>query len=283
MKLVSFLENGIPGYGVMEEDHVLDVSQVLRPRLADIKSVLAANALEEVRRAQTSARTLSADRIELLPPIPNPSKIFCIGHNYEEHRLETERPKTAHPSVFFRFADSQVGHRRPGIIPSVSREIDFEGELAVIIGKPGRLICKHEALSYVAGYSCYNDISVRDWQRHTSQFGPGKNFPATGGFGPSLVTADEIPDPQQLDLTTTLNGQVVQQASTAQMIFTVAELVEYCSAFTPLNPGDVIVSGTPGGVGMKRNPPLYMKAGDVVEVTISSVGTLRLEMEAEAN
>ncbi len=174
-----------------------------------------------------------------------------------------------------------MGHRQPAIIPRVSTEIDYEGELAVVIGKAGRYISKQRALSHVAGYSCYNDISVRDWQRHTTQFGPGKNFPSTGGFGPALVTADEIPDPQNLELTTRLNGEVVQHANTGQMIFSVADLIEYCSSFTALIPGDVIATGTPGGVGMKRNPPLYMKPGDKVDVIISSIGTLQLELTQE--
>ena len=281
MKLISFMNEGIPGYGVVHDDCVLDVSAVLRMQFPDLKSIVLGNAWDKLHDACRSCRSFNLDSVEHLPPIPNPSKIFCIGHNYEEHRLETGRPKTTFPSTFFRFADSQVSHGQSALIPRVSSEIDFEGELAVVIGKPGRYIPAAEALSHVAGYSCYNDISVRDWQRHTTQFGPGKNFPCTGGFGPWLVTADEIGDPQALELTTKLNGHVVQHANTSQMIFTVAELIEYCSSFTPLTPGDVIVSGTPGGVGMKRTPPLYMAKGDAVEVEISRIGTLRLTMEKE--
>ncbi|NUQ28745.1 MAG: fumarylacetoacetate hydrolase family protein [Acidobacteriaceae bacterium] len=281
MKLISFMNEDIPGYGVVQDDRVLDVSAVLRTQFPDLKSIVLRNAWDKLRDACRSCRSFHLDSVELMPPIPNPSKIFCIGHNYEEHRLETGRPKTTFPSIFFRFADSQVGHGQSALIPRVSSEIDFEGELAVVIGKPGRYIPAAEALSHVAGYSCYNDISVRDWQRHTTQFGPGKNFPCTGGFGPWLVTTDEIRDPQALELTTKLNGHVVQHASTSQMIFTVGELIEYCSSFTPLTPGDVIVSGTPGGVGMKRTPPLYMAKGDAVEVEISRIGTLRLTMEKE--
>jgi 2-keto-4-pentenoate hydratase/2-oxohepta-3-ene-1,7-dioic acid hydratase in catechol pathway len=281
VRLISFLKNRTPGYGVVDEGRVFDVSSLLRDRYPDLKSILAADAVNEIRRTFSSCPIASIDQTEFLPPIPNPSKIFCIGHNYEEHRIETERPKTAFPSVFFRFADTQVGHLQAALIPRVSAEIDYEGELAVIIGKAGRYIPREEALSHVAGYSCYNDISVRDWQRHTTQFGPGKNFPSTGGFGPWLVTADEIPDPQDLDLMTKLNGNIVQHASTEQMIFTVADLIQYCSSFTPLAAGDVIASGTPGGVGMKRVPPLYMKAGDNVDVTIALIGTLHLHLERE--
>jgi 2-keto-4-pentenoate hydratase/2-oxohepta-3-ene-1,7-dioic acid hydratase in catechol pathway len=216
-----------------------------------------------------------------LPPIPNPGKIFCIGHNYEEHRQETGRPKTLHPSVFTRFADSQIANGAAAWIPAESTEIDYEGELAVVIGQGGRRIQATDAMTCVAGYSCYNDISVRDWQRHTTQFTPGKNFPHTGAFGPWLVTTEEISDPENLQLTTRLNGQVVQQATTAQLIFSIAELIEYCSTFTSLSPGDVIVTGTPGGVGFKREPQLFMREGDVVEVEIEKVGLLRNSLEAE--
>ena len=163
----------------------------------------------------------------------------------------------------------------------MSTEVDYEGELAVVIGRSGRRIRRDRALAHVAGYSCYNDISIRDWQRHTSQFTPGKNFVRTGAFGPWVVTADEIPDPQTLDLTTRLNGQVMQHANTAQMIFTVAEIIEYLSAFTVLTAGDVIVSGTPGGVGSKRDPQVFMKAGDLVEVEISGIATLRNPLAPE--
>ena len=161
------------------------------------------------------------------------------------------------------------------MIPRVSTAVDYEGELAVVIGKGGRYILREDALAHVAGYACYNDVSVRDWQKHTSQFGPGKNFPSTGPFGPWLVTADEIPDPQTLELTTRLNGQVMQQTSTSLMIFPVDELIAYLSSFTPLSPGNVIVSGTPGGVGVRREPPIFMKEGDISEVEISSIGVLR--------
>jgi len=281
MKLNSFTSKGIQSYGVVDGNRVFDVGSVLFSQFPDLRSILRADALGRLHEAQSDCPRLPLEDVTLLPPIPNPSKIFCIGHNYEEHRAEMNRPKTSYPSTFFRFADSQVGQGGHVIAPRVSSEIDYEGELAVVIGKGGRYIAVEDALSHVAGYSCYNDISVRDWQRHTTQFGPGKNFPSTGGFGPWLVTADEIPDPQTLELTTTLNGDVVQRANTNQMIFTVAELIAYCSSFTPLNAGDVIVSGTPGGVGMKRTPPLYMKAGDTVDVEISGIGKLALTLQAE--
>lgn len=279
MKLVSFRLKGHASYGVVENDVVADVGQVLKSKFPDLRSLL--GSLPEAKQAMSGAPKVPLSQIELLPPISNPEKIFCIGHNYEEHRVETGRPKTAHPSVFLRFADTQVAHGGEAWIPDSSREIDYEGELAVVIGRGGRRISRSEALSHVAGYSCYNDISVRDWQRHTTQFTPGKNFPGTGGFGPWLVTADEIPDPQKLSLVTRLNGQEVQRANTDQMIFQVADLIEYLSGFTPLGTGDVIVSGTPGGVGVKRDPQLFMKSGDKVEVEIGSIGTLSLRMVPE--
>jgi len=283
MKLISFIHHDRTSYGVVQGDLVRDAGAVLADTFEDLKAVLAAGAdgLARLRRESAAAPTVTCDAVTLLPVIPNPSKIFCVGHNYDEHRAEMNRPKTAFPSVFTRCPASQVGHDQDVWIPPESTAIDYEGEMAVVIGRGGRRIPRAGALDHVAGYSCYDDISVRDWQRHTSQFTPGKNFPRTGALGPWLVTADEIPDPQVLELTTRLNGRVMQQAGTAQMIFPVAELIEYCSTFTPLEPGDVIVSGTPGGVGVRRDPQVFLQAGDVVEVEISSIGVLRSSLVAE--
>ena len=208
-------------------------------------------------------------------------KIFCIGINYASHIAETGRPVPEKPVVFMRYANSQVGAGQPIIQPLESEQLDFEGELAVIIGRRGRRIPNAEALDYVAGYACYNDGSIRDFQRHSSQFGPGKNFPSTGAFGPWLVTSDEIPDPSALTLVTRLNGQVMQQAPISDLVFDVPALVAYCSSFTELVPGDVIVTGTTGGVGLFRQPPVWMKQGDVVEVEISGVGVLSNPVHSE--
>jgi 2-keto-4-pentenoate hydratase/2-oxohepta-3-ene-1,7-dioic acid hydratase in catechol pathway len=282
MKLVSFIIDDRPSYGVADGDLIRDVGRELSVSYPDLKAAIgAADGLARLRELAPRAPAVDRAAVKLLPPVPNPAKIFCIGHNYEEHRVEMGRPKAAFPAVFTRFADSQVADGEDACIPPESREIDYEGELAVVIGRPGRRIARAQAIEYVAGYACYNDISMRDWQRHTTQFTPGKNFPRTGAFGPWLVTADEIDDPQALDLTTRVNGQVMQQATTAQMIFQVADLIEYCSTFTPLSPGDVIVSGTPGGVGVRRDPQVFLGAGDLVEVEISSIGTLRNRMVAE--
>jgi 2-keto-4-pentenoate hydratase/2-oxohepta-3-ene-1,7-dioic acid hydratase in catechol pathway len=237
--------------------------------------VLVAGALAELEKAQKDAPALKAKDVRFLPVIPNPGKILCVGLNYVSHRTETKRPETEHPSIFTRFADTQVGHLAPVLRPSFSTRFDYEGELAVIIGRGGRHIAEKDVSAHIAGYSCYNDVSVRDWQRHTAQWTPGKNFPNTGAFGPALVTPDEIPDLGACKLTTRLNGQVMQQAPISDLIFTIPVIVSYVSKFTPLNPGDVIATGTPGGVGDRREPPVYMKDGDVVEVEIDRIGLLR--------
>lgn len=268
MKLVSFQRGDSRSYGRLDGDEVVDLSGA---HAATLREALA---LEGVAEGSGAARYPLAE-VTLLPPIPDPGKILCVGINYDDHRVETGRPKMDYPTIFTRWADTQVAHGAPLIRPMASERFDFEGELAVIIGKGGRRISEAEALAHVAGYSCYQDGSIRDWQNHTQQFTPGKNFPGTGGFGPWMVTADEIPDPQALQLTTRLNGEVVQDASTGDMVFGVASLIAYISQFTLLSPGDVISTGTPGGVGARRNPPLWMKAGDVVEVQISGIGTLK--------
>jgi 2-keto-4-pentenoate hydratase/2-oxohepta-3-ene-1,7-dioic acid hydratase in catechol pathway len=269
MKLISFRHGGQDDYGPLENGQVTALRSTAAP---DLKSAIAQGL---PLTAPSGAPVFKLEAVELLPPIPNPGKIFCVGINYEEHRNETGRAASAYPTIFTRFADTQVPDGAAMIRPKASVQFDYEGELAVIIGKPGRHIAEADALSHVAGYACYNDGSIRDWQNHTTQFTPGKNFPGTGGFGPYMATADEIPDPQALSVTTRLNGEVVQHSGCDLMIFSVARVIAYLSTFTQLNPGDIISTGTPGGVGAKRVPPLWMKAGDRVEVEISGVGTLR--------
>jgi 2-keto-4-pentenoate hydratase/2-oxohepta-3-ene-1,7-dioic acid hydratase in catechol pathway len=281
MKLAAFSHAGVTSYGLAEGEDLYDSGAVLHDRYADLQALVVAGDFAAVQRSKASAERLRIADLQLLPPIATPGKILCIGHNYDTHRREMQRDPSLFPAIFFRFADTQLGHGQPVVIPYASTAIDYEGELAVVIGKGGRYIPRKDALAHVAGYACYNDVSVRDWQKHTSQFGPGKNFPSTGPFGPWLVTADEIPDPQNLELTTRLNGQVMQQTSTGLMIFPIDELIAYLSSFTPLSPGDVIVSGTPGGVGVRREPPIFMKAGDIAEVEISSIGVLRNTMVNE--
>ena len=218
--------------------------------------------------------SFAAADIVLLPVIPDPAKILCVGLNYAEHVKETGREQKAHPAIFVRYADSLVADGQPMVKPAVTDRFDYEGELAIIIGKAAHKVAAADAWSYVAGYAAFNDGSARDWQRHNIQFTPGKTFPGTGGFGPALVTPDEVGDLAALRVQTRLNGEMVQDQPVSDMIWDIPTVIEYVSAFTPLSPGDVIATGTPGGVGDKRNPPLYMKAGDKVEVTIGAVGTL---------
>jgi len=276
MKVVTFERNGVRSYGILENDRVLDVGNRLASRYADLRAVLAAGALQELLIASTQGpQTFQVEEVNFEPVIPNPQKILCVGLNYISHRTETKRPETKYPSIFTRFADTQVGHETPVLRPSFSTAFDYEGELAVVIGRRGRHISEQDVSAHIAGYSCYNDISVRDWQRHTAQWTPGKNFPNTGAFGPSLVTPDEIPDLAALILKTRLNGKVMQEATISDLIFSVPVIVSYISKFTPLSPGDVIATGTPGGVGDRRDPPVYMKDGDMVEIEIDRIGILR--------
>jgi 2-keto-4-pentenoate hydratase/2-oxohepta-3-ene-1,7-dioic acid hydratase in catechol pathway len=283
MKLVSFYRDGKATYGLVKANGVVDLGQRYGTTWPTLRDVLAADGLAQVEReTQDAAPDLPWEGLTLAPVIQNPDKIICIGLNYRDHVAETGRTLTEKPTLFARFAGSQVGHGQPLVKPAVSDEFDYEGELAVVIGRGGRHIAAADALSHIAGYACYNEGSVRDWQRHTSQFLAGKTFAGTGGFGPWLVTADEIPDPSRLTLETRLNGQVVQHTTTDLMITAIPEQIAYISTILPLLPGDVIVSGTPGGVGVKRKPQLFMRAGDVVEVEISQIGVLRNPVVAEA-
>ena len=282
MKFASFEIGNSRTWGVIEGAEAIDVGSLLKDRYPDLKSAIAAGALPAARDATGNAKRYPTADITWLPVIPNPDKILCIGLNYETHRKETGRSEVEHPTVFGRFANSQTGHLANIIRPKLSRDLDFEGELAVIIGKPGRHIARSDAWGHIAGYACYNEGSIRDWQRHTSQFLAGKSFAQSGSFGPWMVTPDEIPDPSKLSLETRLNGQVVQRTTTGLMITPIAGLISYISTIFPLEPGDVIVTGTPAGVGAKRTPPLWMKAGDFVEVEISGIGVLRNPVVAEA-
>jgi 2-keto-4-pentenoate hydratase/2-oxohepta-3-ene-1,7-dioic acid hydratase in catechol pathway len=276
MKLFSYIHAGQPTFGVVSGDRVIDLAPVAHEVGATLREALERAALDRIREYASGVRpNVSIDEIEFLPVISNPQKILCVGINYRTHMEETGRAFPQHPMIFTRFADSQVGHLQPILRPAVSDKLDYEGELAVVIGKQAFRVRAEQALDHVAGYACYNDGSIRDWQKHTIQFVPGKNFRRTGGFGPWLVTSDELPDPSKLTLTTRLNGEVMQHTPTDDMFFSVEQLIEYCSTFTPLNPGDVIVTGTTGGVGAFRTPPVWMKAGDIAEVEISGIGTLR--------
>lgn len=269
MRYVSFRKpDGSASYGILTQDEVLDLGG--SGKASTLKDAIATGALSNA--AGGTAYAL-AD-IVLLPVIPDPAKIICVGLNYATHVAETGRDQKEFPAIFTRWADSMVADGQPLIKPKATERFDYEGELAVIIGKGGHKIARAEAMSHVAGYSVFNDASARDWQRHNIQFTPGKNFPGTGAFGPAIVTPDEVADLGSQRVQTRLNGELVQDQPVSDMIWDVPFLIEYISAFTPLAPGDVIVSGTPGGVGDKRTPPLYMKAGDKVEVEIGVIGRL---------
>lgn len=275
MKFASCEHDGRATWGLVTEGGIVPVDAATAGRLPTLFDAIAAGALGEVGAALQGGKPVVDADGPLPPLIADPGKILCIGLNYEMHRQETGRAESAQPTVFTRFGSSQVGHNQPMVKPRESDKFDYEGELAVIIGKRGRRVSEGDALGLIAGYSCFNDGSVRDWQRHTSQFTPGKNFAASGAFGPCLVTADEIPDPTRLALYTRLNGNVMQETTTDHMIFDIPRLIAYISTWTELLPGDVIATGTPGGVGAARDPQVFMMPGDVVEVDISGVGVLR--------
>ncbi|BDB20770.1 5-carboxymethyl-2-hydroxymuconate isomerase [Pseudomonas sp. CYM-20-01] len=276
MKLMSFEHAGKASFGVVVGDGVFDLQRLLERRFHDLKSLLDGDGIAQVTAA-IEGRTpdLKLADVRFLPVIPNPDKIWCVGLNYGEHVRETGREISENPMFFLRVADSQVGHGEAITRPPESIKLDYEGEIAIIIGKGGRRIREEDAWDHIAGYACYNDGSVRDWQLHTAQWAPGKNFWRTGGFGPWMVTADEIEPGTTLSLVTRLNGQEVQRATTDMMLHSIPRQIAYASTVAPLRPGDILVTGTPGGIGAKRTPPLWMKPGDVVEVEIERVGTLR--------
>lgn len=277
MRFVSFEYQGQASYGLWIDDASrLNAPAAFVAQYPDLKSVIAAGQLDALEAAARLAnQVIQAADARLLPVIPHPGKVFCVGLNYKTHVAEMKRADSEHPAIFTRFADSLSAHGAPLPKPAATQRFDFEGELAVIIGKGGRHISQQEAWNHIAGYACFNDGTARDWQRHTHQWTPGKNFPATGPLGPFMATREAIPDVNQLTLETRLNGQVMQRASVADLIFTLPVIIEYLSGFTPLSPGDVIATGTPGGVGDKREPPVYMHVGDVIEVEITGLGTLR--------
>ncbi len=267
-RFVSFRRpDGTPSFGRQNGETIVELATDATPSL---KAALTDGSLVGL----TDGVSFAAADVVLLPVIPDPAKILCVGLNYAEHVKETGREQKAHPAIFVRYADSLIADGQPMVKPAVTTRFDYEGELAVIIGKPCHKVAAADAMAYVAGYACFNDGSARDWQRHNIQFTPGKTFPGTGGFGPALVTPDAIEDLGALRVQTRLNGELVQDQPVSDMIWDIPTVIEYISAFTPLAPGDVIATGTPGGVGDKRTPPLYMNAGDKVEVTIGTIGTL---------
>ncbi|MCW5660272.1 MAG: fumarylacetoacetate hydrolase family protein [Burkholderiaceae bacterium] len=285
MKLLSYLNGAREDWGVVVGDGV--ASLAARTGCATLADFLGSDAY--ARRAQFTEglkAELPLQGLHFLPVIPRAEKIVCAVRNYMDHHQEVlaagmQRELSEEPPIFLRVWRSQVGHEQPVIRPRVSGTLDWEGELAVIIGKPGRDIPQERAWEHVAGYSIYNDVSVREWQFHAKQIASGKNFEGTGPFGPWMVTSDEIEPGRALKLQTRLNGEVVQDSHTGHMIFPVPKLIAYASTIFTLVPGDVIATGTPAGVGWSRKPQRFMKPGDVVEVEIEAIGTLRNPVVAQ--
>jgi 2-keto-4-pentenoate hydratase/2-oxohepta-3-ene-1,7-dioic acid hydratase in catechol pathway len=276
MRLVSFRHADTSKFGVFADGGIVDLSA----RWPSLRDAIAARGLADAAAAtRNAAADFSLDEVELLPVVPNPDKILCVGLNYASHVGEVGRAVPAVPSIFSRLHNTLVPHGGNIIRPSASTNFDFEGELAIVIGERCRHVPRAQALSVIAGYTCFLDVSVRDFQKHSVT--AGKNFPGTGPLGPWMVTTDVIPDPQALSLVTRLNGAEVQRDTTDHMIFDVATIIEYVSTFTVLEPGDVIATGTPDGVGLGRKPPLWMKAGDRLEVEISGIGTLQVNVVDE--
>lgn len=274
--------DGVSTWGVEVDGTAYDLGSSGANLAADLKTAIGTGVFGAVGEEYRAAPGFAVTEITYLPPITNPGKVICIGVNYHAHRVEGNRPDVAAPTVFIRFADSQMGHLQPAIKPRSTTKYDYEGEMALVIGEGGYRIPASEAFRHVAGYAAYNDFSARDWQRAATQWAPGKNFPSSGGFGPYLVPASEIDDVTTLHLETRVNGEVRQSASLDQLIFDIPSLIEYVSAFTPLSAGDVIVTGTPGGVGVFMDPPGLLSDGDTVEVEITGIGTLRNTVIEEA-
>ncbi len=273
MKLASFKRGSTASYGAIVGDSILDLGE--RLKYPTLFAALSANAMEEVQAAAANAKPdCKLSDVKLLSPLPDAPNFFCVGRNYKGHVTEVGGKLPDFPSMFLRLPSSLVGHDEPIVRPVASGDFDFEGELALVIGKAGRHISRADALSHVAGYTILMDGSIRDYQfKHCLTV--GKNFLSSGSFGPCIVTADEIGDPSQFDLLTRLNGVEVQHTRTDDFIFDIPYIIEYISTFTMLMPGDVIATGTPEGVGFTRKPPLWMKPGDTLEVEISKIGILR--------
>jgi 2-keto-4-pentenoate hydratase/2-oxohepta-3-ene-1,7-dioic acid hydratase in catechol pathway len=274
MQLCSFylIDQERKSYGIALEKGVIDIGARLGTDCPDLKTLLQRGALSDLDAFVTQPIDHPFSAIRFLPVVENPGKVFCVGMNYADKRKEFAETIEA-PTLFVRFADSLAAHQQPLLKPVTTQEFDYEGELAVIIGQAAYQVKAADALQHVAGYSCFMDASVRDMQ--FTWFTAGKNWQHTGGFGPWMTTADEIPDPQQLAIKTWLNQREVQNDTTASMVHPVAKIIEYISAFSPLSPGDVIITGSPGGVGKKRTPPLFMFPGDEIEVEIEKIGRLR--------
>jgi 2-keto-4-pentenoate hydratase/2-oxohepta-3-ene-1,7-dioic acid hydratase in catechol pathway len=286
MRLMTYGDQGRSGLAVQTKEGWRGRLSTDPDFPGDLMSLLkkGGDALVQACDVLGSGVSVDPDTVERRPPLPNPGKIICIGLNYRDHTAEVAFVQPDHPTVFTRFANSLVADGAPLVRPHGSDQFDFEGEVALIIGRAGRRIPYAQALDHIAGWSLFNDASVRDWQFRTTQWTLGKTVDATGGFGPWFVTADEIaPGAAGIVLETRLNGDVVQRASTDDMVFDMATLIASVSEALTLEPGDVIVTGTPAGVGMARTPPLWMKPGDLVEVAAEGLGVLRNTVAQEGD
>ncbi|ATF90015.1 MULTISPECIES: fumarylacetoacetate hydrolase family protein [Burkholderia] len=287
MKLVTFRSGDTTRLGVIDGNDVVDLNQADASVPANLRAALMSgiDLNAAARRAIASGEhRVPFASIKLAPVVPDPGKIVCLGHNFYDHAKEGGNLKPVYPLIFFRGASSLIAHEDPVIRPRVSEKLDYEAELMIVIGKRARHVKRDDALEYVYGYACFNDVSVRDYQKRTSQWTIGKNFDGTGSFGPWLVTADELPPGAEgLKLRLVLNGQVMQQASTADMIWGVAETIELLSECMTLEPGDVVAMGTPAGVGWARDPSVWLRQGDRVEVDIERVGRLQNTVQDEVS
>jgi len=280
MKLASYIVDAKECYGVVTGDGVITMNERFGGHAASLREALAGGLLPRIKEAASQSQAdHKLSEIKFLPVIPNPEKILCVGINYKSHAAEhgTEAPKL--PNIFTKFINTLEAHEGEMLRPKVSTSFDFEGELALVIGKGGRHIKAADALKHVAGYTCYCDGSVRDFTKYSLV--ASKNFLRSSPLGPWMVTSDEIPDPTKLTLVTRLNGKEMQRSGTDMLIHSIPAIIEFCSVFTPLSPGDIIATGTPDGIGAKQNPPVWMKAGDVLEIEISSIGTLRNKIADE--
>ena len=280
MQLASFTHEGRSSYGVVVDGVVHTLPASVYAKYPDLKDALAADAMPAIADAGLESPVPEPD---WLPPIPNPGKIFCVGVNYLPHIREMGREPPDKPLVFTRCANSLVGHGQALVAPDASGQYDYEGELALVIGKTCRRVAPEQAFDVIAGFMPFMDGSIRDFQRHTSQFTAGKNFWRSGAAGPALVTVDEVGDVRDLHLETRLNGEVMQSASVSDLLFDIPALVAYCSSFARLEPGDIIVTGTPGGVGAARKPPVWLAAGDHLAVDLGPAGTLENRVVAESD
>lgn len=284
MRFVSFKASGVESFGLVRDNDVIELGS--RLGVPTLKALIAADRLGEAAQFADLPADHSLDAIEFLPVIPDPAHLWCLAINYQDHIEEIkavgiQRDPPKKPALFARYADTMMGHNAPILKPTFSDEVDWEVELAVIIGKGGRHISEADAMSHVAGYSVFNDATIRDWQFQTRQITAGKNFRSTGSLGPWMVTADEIDDPHNLRVQARVNGETYQDSNTSYQIHKIPAFISYVSDILDLQPGDVLATGTPSGVGFSRKPPIFMKPGDICECEVEGIGILRNPVVSE--